>query len=289
LPEIRRQLARARIDHDVAETQGPGDAARLARVAFADGVECIAVVGGDGTLNEVCQAYLGSAAEPLPGSDLAIIPSGTGGDFRRTFQLEVDVERAVDRLLNAPVRLVDMGVLSLTSGTGQVVRRAFVNVTSFGIGGLTDRIVNQSPKWLGGRATFLLGALRAVLVYRNAPVSVSVDGRPFYTGPILNVVLANCRYFGGGMLIAPDADPADGLFDVIVLGDLSRARSVGLSSKVYRGAHLTQSDVHSVRGRVVEAEPLTPATEVLIDMDGETPGRLPLKAELLPGALRFRI
>jgi diacylglycerol kinase (ATP) len=289
LPEITRQLGRMGVVHEVAATERPGDAARLARAAFADGVDCIAVVGGDGTLNEVCQAYLDEDGRPVQGSDLAIFPSGTGGDFRRTFQLELDTERAVERLTRSPPRAVDLGVLSLTADSGQVVRRAFVNITSFGIGGLTDRIVNASPKWLGGRATFLLGALRAMLVYQNSPVSVVVDGSPFYSGPVLNVVLANAKYFGGGMLVAPDADPSDGLFDVIVFGDLTRMRGVGLSSKIYKGAHLGERDVLTTRGRIVEARPLSTRGEVLIDMDGETPGRLPLKAELLPAALRFRI
>lgn len=273
---------------EVAETQGPGDAGRLVREARRDGVQCVVLVGGDGTLNDAVQGYLEPDGSVAAGPELALIPSGTGGDFRRTFGLGDSIQIAAARLLEATPRPLDLGLLSVTSHQGQTVRRAFINITSFGIGGLTDRIVNESPKWIGGKAAFLLGTLRAMLVYKNAPVRVRVDGKVCIEGPIFNVALANGRYFGGGMQIAPDADPADGLLDVVALEDLSRLESVALSQHVYKGAHLSRRGVSVARGKVVEAEPLAAGTEVLVDMDGETPGRLPLRAELAPGALRLR-
>jgi diacylglycerol kinase (ATP) len=118
---------------------------------------------------------------------------------------------------------------------------------------------------------------------------VRVDGKLCFELPIFNVALANGRYFGGGMLIAPDADPSDGLLDVVALQDLSKLESVALSQHIYKGSHLTRAGVSVARGKVVEAEPLAAGTEVLVDMDGETPGRLPLRAELAPGALRLRV
>lgn len=274
---------------DVVNTKGPHDAGRLIREARRDGVQCAVLVGGDGTLNDAVQGYLDDDGRVAQGPDLALIPSGTGGDFRRTFGLTDAVEEAAERLLNASPRPIDLGLLSVTSHDGQLVRRAFINITSFGIGGLTDRIVNSTPKWMGGRAAFFLGTARAMLVYKNAPVRVRVDGKVCFEAPIFNVALANGRYFGGGMMIAPDADPADGLLDVVALQDLSKLQSVGLSQHIYKGSHLGLPGVSVARGKVVEAEPLAVGTEVLVDMDGETPGRLPLRAELAPGALRFRV
>src|SRR4030095_11342051 len=112
--------------------------------------ECVAVVGGDGTLNEAVQAYLDAEGHPLPGPDLALIPAGTGGDFRKTFGLANSVEEAVQRLSSATARPLDLGILHLTSDTGEPVVRAFINIASFGIGGLTDRLVNAGPKRGGG-------------------------------------------------------------------------------------------------------------------------------------------
>jgi diacylglycerol kinase (ATP) len=289
VPEIRAALRRFGLEHDVVETRSAGHAPELVRQARADGVKCILVVGGDGTLNGVSQGYLDDRGEPLAGPDLGLIPAGTGGDFRRTFGLDGDIGRAVQRFRDSEPRPVDLGILRVTDLQGAERTWAFVNITSFGIGGLTDRIVNDSPKWMGGRAAFFLGTFRAMFAYRNAPVRVTIDGKPWFEGPILNVALANGRFFGGGMKIAPEADPSDGLFDVVALRDLTRLEGVALSSKIYRGAHLGQPKVESTRGAVVEATPTSRGADVLIDMDGETPGRLPLSARVARGALRNRV
>lgn len=270
------------------ETTRPGDATRLATEARSDGVECIAVVGGDGTLNEISQAYLGSDGAPVTGPDIAIIPAGTGGDFRKTFALSDEAGVAVERLADAEPRPLDLGILELTGDDGEPSRRAFLNITSFGLGGLTDRIVNDSPKWMGGTAAFYLGALRAMLAYRNARVTLRVDGEQLYEGPILNVAMANGRYFGGGMMVAPDADPSDGMFDVVVLGDMTRTETLSLTGKIYKGTHIGTPKVSVRRGRLVEATPVRSDAKVLIDMDGETPGRLPLTARVAAAALRIR-
>lgn len=289
LPAILRELEKGGATAEPAETRGPGDAARLVREAFHDGIDCVAIVGGDGTLNEAVQAYVGPNGEPVAGPVLGVIPAGTGGDFRRTFGLGPSVEEAVARLLASPPRPVDLGLVELTSFEGARVHRAFVNILSFGISGLTDRIVSASPKWIGGRAAFYLASLRASLVYRNAPVRVLVDGQLLCEGPVFNVAIANGRYFGGGMKVAPDAEPTDGAFDVVAMGDLTWLRSFGLTRHIYRGSHVHLDGVVTARGREVRAEPLSVSGEALIDLDGETPGRLPLTARVAPSALRIRI
>jgi YegS/Rv2252/BmrU family lipid kinase len=289
ITEISRALDREGLSYDLALTSGPGDARRLVDRARADGIECVALVGGDGTLNEASQAYVDAGGNVVPGPDLALIPAGTGGDFRKTFGLDDRVESAVRRLASGCRRPLDLGVLELVADDGEKVVRAFVNITSFGIGGLTDRIVNSTPKWMGGRAAFYLGTLRAMIAYRNAPVVVKVDGEELTRGRILNVAIANGRFFGGGMKIAPDADPSDGQFDVVVLGDLSPAEAIALTGKIYRGTHLDNTKVRVARGKLVEAEPLRAKDHVLIDMDGETPGRIPLRARIAAGALHIRV
>lgn len=286
--EISAALRRLGHPHEVVHTRGPGDAARCIREAYAGGFDCVAVVGGDGTFNEACQAYLGPEGEAAPGPELALIPAGTGGDFRKTFDLPDDIEQAVERLSRTEARPLDLGILQVTSDAGDRQTKAFINITSFGIGGLTDRIVNASPKWMGGKAAFFIGTLRAMVAYRDAPTRILVDGQPWLEAPIFNVAIANGRYFGGGMMIAPDADPADGQFDIVALSDMPRARVIALSSKIYKGTHLGEPGVRTTRGARVEAVPVRAGDEILIDMDGETPGRLPLSAHVAPGAIRLR-
>jgi YegS/Rv2252/BmrU family lipid kinase len=287
-PVVQKALERHGLTVTLGATERPGDATRLAREASAAGLDCTIVLGGDGTLNEVCQAYVDDRGQPQSGPPLALVPAGTGGDFRKTLNLTTDLEASIDRLVTSDPRPLDLGILEATSDAGRPVTRAFVNITSFGLGGLTDRVVNAGPKWLGGKSAFFLGTLRALVAYHNAAVRVKVDGRVWLESPVVNVALANGRYFGGGMQIAPEADLADGLLDVVALGDLTRLQVVGLTQHVYAGTHLGRPAIENTRGALVEAEALAPGAEVLIDMDGETPGRLPLQARVARGALLFR-
>lgn len=288
MPQIERALASHGIEYEKSLTQGPGDATRLAREAASRGVDTIAAVGGDGTINEIAQAYLDSGGNPIAGPTLALIPAGTGGDFRKSFGLADDVHSAVARLHAAEPRPLDLGVVDVTTSSGQTRRCAFINVMSFGMGGLVDRLVDTGPKWLGGRAAFLLGSVRAALSYRNTPVNVRVDGTSYVQTPIFNVAVCNGRYFGGGMKVAPNADPHDGLFDVVAMCDLTRAQGIALAHRIYKGSHIGQREIEVARGRVVEAAPMRRQDEVLIDLDGEMPGKLPLTARIVPGALRIR-
>lgn len=288
LPQIERALASHGIHYEKALTHAPGDATRLARAAASRGVDTIAAVGGDGTLNEIAQVYLDSEGNPIAGPSLALIPAGTGGDFRKSFGLPDDVHAAVARLHTAEPRPLDLGVVDLTDPSGEKRRCAFLNVMSFGMGGLVDKLVDTGPKWLGGRAAFLLGSVRAGLTYRNTPVSVRVDGTSYVQTPIFNVAVCNGRFFGGGMKVAPNADPHDGLFDVIAMCDLTRAQGIALAHRIYKGSHIGQREIEVARGRVVEAEPMRRNDEVLIDLDGEMPGKLPLIARIIPGAVRIR-
>ncbi|MEZ4371619.1 MAG: diacylglycerol kinase family lipid kinase [Polyangiaceae bacterium] len=286
LPEIRRALKDAGVDFEIRETQGPGHATELLNEARRAGVETVAVVGGDGTLNEVSQGYLDAKGEALPGPRLSLIPAGTGGDFRKSFGFDESIEDAAQRLKRGKTQRIDLGVLHCQDA-GAEVTRAFLNIMSFGIGGLTDRLVNSGPKWLGGKAAFFLGTFRALLSYRNTAVEVRVDGEPWLVGPILNVAVANGQYFGGGMHIAPSADPSDGLFDIVALGDISATRSLAMTPRVYKGTHVGQHQVLSCRGRHIEAKALDAQHEVLIDNDGETPGKLPIRVDLAAGALQL--
>jgi len=288
LPEVEAALRRDELEHEIVLTQRPGHATELAKAATADGVDVIVAMGGDGTLNEVVQAFVGPEGEPIKGPDLALVPAGTGGDFKRTLGLEGSIEGAVARIRHGTRRPVDLGILHFEPHPGQSRVRAFVNVTSFGIGGEVDSIVNSSPKWLGGKASFFLATVRAMARYRNASVRVKVDGELWYEGPAFNVAIANGRFFGGGMMIAPDADLADGKLELVCIGDLSKIEAAGLSSKIYQGTHVSAPGVKVTCGAKIEAEPLHPWASVLMDVDGEQPGKLPLTASLANGALTFR-
>ncbi|HVZ32506.1 MAG TPA: diacylglycerol kinase family protein [Polyangiaceae bacterium] len=288
LAVLRAGLKAAGIEHEVLETRAQGHAADLAREARSASV--IAVIGGDGTLNEVSQAYLGADGAAVPGPPLALIPCGTGGDFARTCAFRGQrVEHLIERIRARKRRPLDLGVLSLSDAEGKPLHRSFVNVTSAGISGEVDERVERGPKWLGGKWAFMLATLGAALAYRNVPVEIEIDGRPWYRGPILLAAIANGQFLGGGMHIAPQADWSDGLLDVICVGDLKRSEFLSQFPKVYQGTHLGLPSVQSTRGSTVSVRALRADRPVLVDVDGETPGYLPLTARLLPKALELAV
>lgn len=283
-PELRQAIERALPGVEHRLTQGPGHATTIVREALRGGATRIVTIGGDGTNNEVVNGFFDEAGRPIaPEAVLAVIPSGTGGDFRRVLDLPNDPLEAAPLVLARPVRPVDVGRITHLDDDGAERSQMFLNIASFGMSGLVDRIVNAASKRFGGRASFFVASLRAMMRYRNQRVRLSLDhGRVEMELPIFNVAVSNGRYFGGGMHVAPAARIDDGAFDLVVLGDLSLGAKLSLSSRIYKGTHVTMPDVLVERATHVRAES---TEEVLLDVDGETPGRLPATFELLSGAL----
>jgi YegS/Rv2252/BmrU family lipid kinase len=286
---IADTVRRAFGDFEPAFTTAPGDATRLARQALEDGFEMVVSLGGDGTLNEVVNGFFRDGRPVNPEAALGLIPVGTGGDFRKTLGLANDVGEAAAALAGRATRTVDVGRLSLVDAAGAPGTRYYINIASFGIGGLVDHIVNRSSKVLGGRLSFLLGTARAALAYRNQAVRLSIDGHTPLELRINNVAVANGQFFGGGMHIAPRAQLDDGLFDVVAIGDLGALDLALKMRHVYAGTHLDMPKVIYRRARHVQAEPVDAGAKVLLDVDGEQPGALPSSFELLPGAVRVKI
>jgi diacylglycerol kinase (ATP) len=132
-----------------------------------------------------------------------------------------------------------------------------------------------------------MASLVAGTKYKNAMVRLTLDGRPPKEGKIYTVAVANGRYFGGGMKVAPDAALDDGWFDVITMGDFGFGDLLLRGLDVYSGKHVHNPKVSVARARKVVAS-ASDGAEVLLDVDGEQPGRLPATFELLPGALQVR-
>jgi diacylglycerol kinase (ATP) len=272
---------------DEAITEAPGDATRLVREALRGGAERIVAIGGDGTINEVVNGFFDEAGAAIaPEVSLGLIPFGTGGDFRKTFGVPKDTAEAAAVIAANHRRQIDLGRLEFIAADGAPARRVFANIASFGISGVVDRLVNESKKRLG-RLSFLVATARATWSYENQRVQLTFDGGERVEATINTVAVANGKYFGGGMKVAPEAEPDDGLFDVVALGDFGFRDVLRSGRRLYQGTHLTMDKVTMRRARVVEAEPVEPGAIVELDVDGECPGRLPARFELLPGALWF--
>ena len=223
---------------------------------------------------------------------MALLTNGTGGDFRRTFGIEDGLAASLKRIAEGRPKRIDVGKLSYVTADGKPALRYFANIASFGLSGEVVGRVNRArwSKLLGGKFAFRWGALRAALSYKNKPVRLKVDNVFDEVLTVSTVAVCNGRFFGGGMKVAPDAQPDDGLFDVIVLGDAPRGQGMRDMNKLYTGEHVRLPYVKVMRGASVIATPVqaTERASVLLDVDGEGPGQLPAMFDVMHKAISFR-
>jgi len=291
-PNIERALRAAYPHMTLALTRKRGDATALVRHALNEGHHEIVAVGGDGTINEAVNGFFDSNGPVVPDAVFGFVTSGTGGDFRKTFGLASGYDAAITRLREAPVRAIDVGRLSCLTLTGKPTVRYFANIGSFGLSGVIVDSVNRAhiAKLFGGRFAFAFHSMLGMLSYRERTVRIRVDGEYDEIASISTVAVANGQFFGGGMRVAPEAKPDDGMFDVVIMGGMPKTQAIAEMSKIYTGEHLKNPSVRALRGRKIMAAPVaeTGGHAVYIEVDGECAGRLPATFELLPRALNLR-
>ena len=283
-PTIQR-LARDRLDPFHAYiTTGPGDATNFARSALQNGAEMVICVGGDGTLNEVINGFMGDREAIRTESILGFIPSGTGCDFIKTTRIPRDINGALDLIAGRRARPIDIGRIEYRDHQGRCSCKYFHNVTSFGLGGEVDERVNRTTKVFGGLISFLWATLVSLIIYNKKRIHINVDNGESREVICWNIAVANGQYHGGGMWIAPEARVDDGSFHVTVMGNLNLAEVFWHLPKLYNGRLLRVKKVCALSGKRIEAYS---EQKVLLDVDGEQPGQLPVVIEVIPGALRL--
>jgi diacylglycerol kinase (ATP) len=269
-------------DFELRFTEARGHATELVREALGAGTQRIIAGGGDGTVNEVVNGFFDQNGKALaPEAVLGLLPGGTGGDLRKTLGLH-DEESAMNALAGGNTLACDVGLLTYRDDQGQTRRRHFINIASFGFSGSVDRFVGNFSA-LPGQWAYLAATARAMMDFTNPTVTLTVDDHFEAQAPITTVAVANGKYFGAGMMVAPEAQVDDGLFDVTVLGAMTRLELLGLARTIYDGKHLDEGKVLALQGRVVEA---TSDEEVPLDVDGEALGWLPARFEVTPKALQ---
>ena len=277
-PSLYQRAHELGLDGDVLLSERPGHLTELARQAAGQG-RLLVVVGGDGTVNEVVNGIAGTGAE------LAVLPNGTGQDFGRTHDIPSGFDEAVRVAQSGRSREVDVGRVTYRDESGQEATRVFANVSSAGMSGAVARRANSMSKALGGRTTFYYALVREFARWRNSEVTVRVDGDE-RRGPMHDVIVANGRWHGGGMKLAPDAQPDDGLFDVVQIGDVTKLDFVTPSPKQYSGGHVGHPRVEVLRGAAVDVDAVVPLP---LELDGEVAGTTPARYEVVPRALRVRM
>jgi diacylglycerol kinase (ATP) len=269
-----------KFEHDI--TEAPGHAIELAKSAVSKGYELIVSVGGDGTINEVVNGIYASGS--LKDVNLGIIGSGTGGDYIRTLGVPQDCLQACERLLHPKRISVDLGVVE-HAVNGEKKKRLFVNFAGLGFDAEIVRATTTRFKKFGSVPAYLMGLLSTLITYRNREITLKLDGKT-ETMKICTVVMSNGKYGGGSMFLAPDAKLNDGLFDVVIIGDVSKPDLLWSLPRVYKGTHLTHPKISIRRGSEIEIQSLIPMT---LQADGELLGEAPARLSIMPNALNIMV
>jgi diacylglycerol kinase (ATP) len=280
--EVAAKAPRYGLEGEALLTEAPGHASDLTEQAANDGASLIVVVGGDGTLNEVLNGLVRTARNDV---DLALIPSGTGDDFARSFAIPSDIDRALDIASGAAIRTLDVGRARFVDHAGVETERYFANFAGAGISGAIARRGAETSRRLGARLAYFWATIAVFSRWKSVEMRVQADeeGRE---GPKHEVFVANGGYAAGGMWVAPAADTGDGLFETVLIGDFTKPEFMITFPKIYRGKHVGHPKVEILRARQVAVDAARPLPVVL---DGEQPGTTPARFEIIPGALRLRV
>jgi diacylglycerol kinase (ATP) len=285
LPQVENVLRNLELGYRIVRTTHPGHATQAARDALRSGERFLVAAGGDGTVHEVVNGMISGGRPVAPDAVLGVVAAGSGCDFVRSFDLPGDAAQAARHLAGDGVRAIDVGILTCTDGA-KTKTRYFVNIAEAGLGAA---VVARSAglkgvgRFLGG-ARYACGFWLTLPGFRPATVRLDADGQAF-AWRAHNVVVANCRFYGGGMQISPKSAPDDCLLDVLVMtGPKSDAFTT--LPKVYRGTHLPHRNIAELRAGQVLLDADRP---FLIEADGELLGTTPATFGVIPAAIRLKV
>ncbi len=278
--EIKAAIKAFLHEFKVEFTEKPLQATEIARAALREGSELIIGVGGDGTMNEIANGFFDNRQLINPASTLGIVPSGTGCDLSRSLHIPARPELALQTMTRAPSVKIDIGRVTYQNLAGDKEERLFLNVADFGLGGEVVKEVDQRRRKRKA-SSYVRCLISTMARYKSRRIRVWVDEKELPTGECLVGAVANGRIFGRGMKIAPAACLDDGWFDFVLVQGMKFAEFCRHGWKVFFGKHLRHPKISLWRSKKVEAVCLEDA-DVLLELDGEQPGRLPATFEILP-------
>ncbi len=282
LPRIGRVLADAGLAYRIVRTTGPGHATEAARDALRRGERYLVAAGGDGTVHEVVNGMFAGDQPIAADAVLGVVASGSGCDFVRSFNLPGDAVQAARHLAGDRVRPIDVGKISCADGRAEITRY-FPNIAEAGLGGAVVARASTLPGFLGP-ARYFCGFWLSLPGFRPATIRLDADGQA-YQWKAHNVVVANCRFYGGGMQISPNSQPDDGALDVLVMvGPKSDAFTT--LPKVYRGTHLPHRNIVELQASRVRIETDLPFR---IEADGEVLGSTPATFEVIQKPILLKV
>lgn len=260
---------------ELAETRKTGDAEKWSRLAVRRGYTYFVVAGGDGTLNEVVNG-VAEARKPVR---IGIVPLGTGNDFTRTLRLPTSIDESLEILRAGKTRAIDIVRVRSRRRT-----RYFVNVAAGGFSGIVRRKMTPAIKKTWGPLAYIRGAAAALPKLRAYKTRLVMDDGDEFSTALYNVIVANGRFAAGGLPIAPNADPADALLDVILIPKRNAAEMALLAAEIVLGKHFSSKAVIFRRAKKVSVRS---RPGMWFNVDGELVGSVPATFQILPHALNF--
>jgi YegS/Rv2252/BmrU family lipid kinase len=266
LAAVRAALSTLGLEHRVEWTRSLEHAGELARQATAAG-ETAVPFGGDGVVRAV------AAALKRSGEVIGILPGGRGNDFARVLGIPLEPVKACEVLASGTPRELDLG---------QVGAQTFIGIASCGFDSVANRIANET-RLVHGNLVYAYGALRALANWRPATFTIKVDGDEARLVTGYTVAAANNKYYGGGMMLAPNATLQDGLLDIVLVADTSKLRFLRALPTVFRGQHVAEPNVQVLRGSQLEISSSRPFT---LYADGDPIADLPATVSVIPHAVQ---
>jgi diacylglycerol kinase (ATP) len=265
----------------IGETQKVGDAMTMAKTAIAKGTDFIVAVGGDGTINEIVNGIMQSKSPKKPA--LAVLPLGRGNDFVRTYRVGKDLDQLCNAIKRANFAQVDVGSLTYTGLKGTSESRFFINIADVGIGGVVTQIVSSSRRFFNANFTYTLAIFRSLFSFTYEEMKVRADNFSF-EGDVMSLCMANGKYFGSGLCIAPNADLFDGMAEIVILEKISLWEFIKHLTRVRRGEKIKHPKVYYLQTTTCSISANAPCP---LDVDGEFVGYTPVEMTMLPAAIRM--
>lgn len=279
--QIERELAKKIGPFDFEETTAIGHARMMALDAAQAGYPFVVACGGDGTIHEVVNGFFDSGVETHP--TLGILSMGTGSDLIKTLKIPFPLREQMKILAAGKTRKMDLGLVEYTNMENRKEKRVFVNITDAGIGAEVVRRLCETRGLFGKRLAYLMSTLRSYIAWPAREIRITTDHSEIHwPKKCLAVAIANGRYFGGGMPIAPTADPVDGYFDIVAISDLNWTEALLAIPLLYAGQLRRLRGVQIDRAKKII---LDSDERVGLDIDGELIGTLPASFEVLPLSL----
>ncbi len=283
-PLIKKHLTDKGLLFDYVYTEGIGHAIELAREAANTGYRYLIAVGGDGTVNEVVNGILNSTGSH--NTLLGIVSAGTTCSFARSIGIPLDPLSSCQLLTSQNRLSIDVGIVEYTS-EGQNLHRYFVNEADVGLGATVVEASKHITNYFGRKINYLphvIGGFASLISYKNKRITLCVEDETEDVFDCAMLVIANGTHFGGGMQIAPDAKPNDGLLDMVIFGDMGKSELLKIWPMTYKGRHVSH---HKVRTLKIRNVAIQCAEKILVEADGELLGEGPVSFSVVPSALNI--